>query len=162
MTSTNSEARSTDETKNFVAWAPEPDPEPNFPNPSPEARRYVGALLVPKGTVLKVSDEALMYLADRVQALVEAEDDPESAAEGLWSNLKAHGLAVGSLPKLENVGNDLIYSNPEVRERLSNMRVFENLPKGPLEKDDPEARKYLDHPLEQWEAMFLNGLERPR
>jgi hypothetical protein len=68
------------------------------------------------------------FLGDRIQEMVDTAPDPEEAVSALQEEMFSSGLVmdVGHCPTSE-AGNRLVWSNPAVEERLSNLGVFEEL-----------------------------------
>jgi hypothetical protein len=105
----------------------------------------------------------ISLLADRVQTLIDASDDPEDAVAKL-----VHQLNLGNLlPNEDTVpvseaGESLVYQNPNVREQLSRFGVPLSIP-GPI-LEMAQARECLDDGLEDPFAHLMawaDAISRP-
>ena len=99
-------------------------------------------------------DVYLANLSSRIQRMVNASPDPQVAVNEFVETLFQEGLVrdVGHCP-VDEAGNNLIFSNPDIWEMLSNMGVFRNMTANPplitnlmahqalvLDLDDPVGR----------------------
>jgi hypothetical protein len=144
----------------WIGWMPSPLPPDETPalNPWPEARQIVGAVRVPPGQELPDEPMYLEYLADRVQEMIEREEDPKAALAELVHNLESEGL-LGVMPQIQRwseVGHDLIVENPALHMRLGAMEVPGELPER-ITVNDPRALRYVEETcLEAWTTALLN------
>jgi hypothetical protein len=97
----------------------------------------------------------LHLLSDRIQGMVDKSPDPQAAVKQFQEALFAEGMVsdMATCP-IEEVGQNLVLSNPDVWEKLSNLGVFQKLltAKPPLvanlmahqaltsDQDDPTGR----------------------
>lgn len=124
-----------------VAWASPRNPE-------------VSAILVAAGQ--KFDREIyLVLLADRIEDLIKASEDPKAAERELRRRLDQYGLMSASKLSLREV----VTSNPELHARLSVLGAFPDL--GEVVKaDDREARQLIEKlSLEQWLDHLTSGLD---
>lgn len=117
----------------MCAWAPKG---------SNQALR-VGAIWVPKGERL-YHDLHLLYLADRVQKLVNQEPDPQVALTTAEWWLDDAGLLWNPL-RLENAGEEIILNIESVRSRLSFLGVPGNRLPAKITSSDPAAEWVLEN-----------------
>jgi hypothetical protein len=142
-----------------VAWMPEPDGEPSFINLHPQARQLVGAVEAVRGQPMD-GETYLSLLAGRVQRMLERAEDSDAELHWLYSILSMSGLAEDK-PELEEAGNELVFNNWLVRERLYLMRVPGPLPKT-LEDDDPHARAVLNETdAQRWADALTSSPTEP-
>jgi hypothetical protein len=77
-------------------------------------------------------DIYLSNLSSRIQRMVNASPDPKAAVDEFVETLFQEGLVrdVANCP-VDEAGTNLILSNPDIWEMLSNMRVFQKMPVQP-------------------------------
>lgn len=138
----------------MIAWAP---------TSTPSLVRALSVWVSPSQSCPVDRDVLISLLADRVQALINATDDPEDAVAQL-----AHQLCLGNvLPfdtpvSVEEAGMRLIFQNPAIEEQLSSFGVPKTIP-GPI-IEMAQAREYLDGDLEDSFARLMDwadAISRP-
>ncbi len=68
------------------------------------------------------------FLGDRIQALINLSDDPEHSAWTLTEALHDAGMwSYASYGPMDEIGNNLVVSNPHVWEALTNLRVYDSV-----------------------------------
>lgn len=105
-------------TSRLVAWMPGIGQKSTS-----KAAQLVGAVLIPVGQELPNTAMYLSYLADRVQEMIEREEDPEEALGEMIQQLASVEM-MGEMPeRLSEAGHCLVIKNPALRARLSEMGV---------------------------------------
>jgi hypothetical protein len=129
-----------DDTRLLVAW--KPHGHGNFLCESPERRALLGAIKAVPGQDFDL-DTYFSLLGDRVQEILEADEDPASALDQMYEAFDGEGLAQMEKPALDQVGRKLIFANWGLREHFNLLGLPGPLPKR-LEKNDPDAAKVIE------------------
>src|SRR5258705_10832151 len=97
-----------EDTHLLVAWKPRG--RGNFLCEAPWQRALLAAV---KGVQEQKMDHSMYFilLADRVQATLEREDDPESALDQLYEAFDDEDVADIDKPSIDQAGSRLIYGN---------------------------------------------------
>jgi len=100
----------------------------------------------------------LSLLGDRLQRLLENQEDPQEALNQTLELLEQAGLWNGQRPELSDAGSELVLSNPPLQERL-NLAGATLLHKGkPLVHEMPAARAQLQTDLRDPLSALENWL----
>lgn len=121
--------------------------------------QLVGAVLIPEGQELPDTAMYLMYLADRVQMMLEREHDQKQALRELVYRLESEGM-LGAMPRTDNLkeaGQVVVLENPALQMRLSSMGVpGSKLPKK-IHGGNPAAKKLVEETsLWAWTSTVLD------
>jgi hypothetical protein len=144
-----------EKTPTIVAWKPRG--LGNFLCEGPWRRALLAAV---KGVQGQKMDRSIYFslLADRVQSMMESEEDPESALDQMYEAFYEEDLADGDKPSIDQVGSKLIYGNLPLWEHFSFLGLPGSLPKR-LGKNNLEAARVIDDTgLECW---YHNLLMKP-
>lgn len=148
---TKANASNIEATPKLVAWMP------GIGRKDRHAAQVVGAVLIPVGQELPDRAMYLSYLADRVQEMIEREDDPEEAVGEMIQQLAGEGL-MGEVPqRLKEAGHSLVLENPALRARLAEMGVpGQRLPKKIYGNNAKAAQLVEETSLWTWVNYILN------
>lgn len=138
-----------------IAWAPTSNPD----------LFRVAAIWVNSNQTSPLDRSTMLsLLAHRLQALIEASDDPEGTVAEF-----VHQLHIGNLwpydgtEDVRDAANLLVWSNPAIEDQLSNYGVLNRLSQWPLH-EMPEVREFLDGELEDPYASLMawaDAVSRP-
>jgi len=142
-------------TPTLVAWRPRGPG--SFLCPGSEIRGLLGAIQGVIGQKLDL-DTYFVLLGNRVQAMVDAEEDPESALDEMYDALWQEDIAEVPKPMLDRVGSELIYGNYAFRSHFSHLGLPGDLPKQ-FQRQDPEAARMIEETT--FENWWHNLLIRP-
>ena len=124
--------------KPMIAWAP-----------TTKSRwiRLTAVLCAPEQVMDR--DIYLLLLGERVQRMVDAAEDPDEARDQLHRHLFEYGLMpdLGHCP-IEEAGNQLVWSNPAVGEKLGDLGVLRGLPQVKV-VEMTQAREVINQDLEE-------------
>jgi hypothetical protein len=127
--------------RRVLAWASPRNPE-------------VSAILVGHGQKFD-RETYLVLLADRIEELVNKEEDPKAAEAELRRQLDQAGL----LPDNQLSLRELVTSNPELHARLSVLGAFPKVGEV-VKEENQEARQLVKEvSLEQWLDRLTRGLD---
>lgn len=119
----------------------------------------LGSIRVAQGQRL---DQAsyLSYLGNRVQAMVDAEPNPEQAVRRLIRGMDQAGLQPQGPEDVEDAGNFLVSSNPLIPDYLTLMGVYLDTPVT-VSGENPDAEKaYKEVTLDEWiDLLQTSSLE---
>jgi hypothetical protein len=120
-------------------------------------RRLVGAVRVAIGQEFPDVATYLYHLADRVQKMIEREENPRRALSELTRWLKSEGL-MGQMPhSLDEAGWTLVVENPALHVRLGMLGIPGELPEK-ITSGDPEALRVVEETtLEAWVTLLTAG-----
>ena len=99
----------------------------------------------------------LYHLADRVQEMIEREENPRGALAELTRWLESEGL-MGQMPhSLDEAGWALVVENPALRMRLGMLGIPGELPEK-ITSGNPEALRIVEETtLEAWVTLLTAG-----
>src|ERR1044071_948243 len=113
-------------------------------------RQLVGAIRVPVGQEVPDVAMYLAFLADRVQEMIEREEDPEAALSYSTRWLDSEGL-MGQMPhSLAEAGWALVMENPALGMRLGMLDVPGELPEKITSGDEAALKLVEETTLENW------------
>jgi hypothetical protein len=124
----------------LIAW--KPHGPGNFLCEGAERRAMLGAIKGTEGQKLD-PDAYFALLGDRVQEMLDAEEDPENALDQLYKAFDDENLAQVPKPSLDRVGSKLIFANGALRGYFDSLDLPGKLP-GCLEKSDPSAARVIE------------------
>jgi hypothetical protein len=131
----------------LVAWRPRGPG--NFLCPGSSTRALLGAIKGVKGQILDF-DTYFALLGDRVQEMLDAEEDPESALDEMYDALDQEDIAEVERPKLDRVGSKLIYGNYAFRDHFNLLGLPGDIPKRLQRNDSEAARVIKETGFENW------------
>jgi hypothetical protein len=133
------------EDKKLVAWMPDPAHAKDMTGWGGTAA--LGAVLAPPGTQMDPRTHAV-YLADQVQAMIDAEDDPEDMlAWAVRERLAPAGLVI-EVPAPKQAGMDLVYA---MENHLRNMGILTDSTSTIPSEDAEGARESIEETtFEAW------------
>lgn len=138
----------------IIAWMPQPPQIALFVNPNQQSALVVGAVLVKQG--LRTDREIYFsLLSDRLNLMLDKEEDPVQALRSLYEALEANGLAPESMPTLAEAGNSLVFQNDAMREHLDRLGIPGDLP-ARMNENSPRAARLIERTtLEAWTSALL-------
>jgi len=123
---------------------------PLYLNPVRNARQVLGAVWWPKGQQRFNLDEYFLIVSERVQLLVNEDENPESAVSELCRELSKLDLLWNEPEKLDEVGSVLVFENEPLKNYLLLLGVPGKLPRS-LPQENPKARNLIERTsLQQW------------
>ena len=133
----------------YVYWMP--TNEPGFVLPHQHPFQVSTVIKAIKGEKMD-SDNYFWLLSDRIQYLIEKNDDPEDAMFYTYHILEGSNLiSIYDKPDcVEDAGKSFVINNYQLRQHLRSAGVFEEMPKE-LNENNPEAEVLFNETdLENW------------
>ncbi|MET0649833.1 MAG: hypothetical protein ABW208_24750 [Pyrinomonadaceae bacterium] len=136
-----------------VGWMPAIEPDGDMT----EMRRILGAIRVARGQEFSNVATYLYHLADRVQEMIEREENPRRALAELTRWLESEGLMGQTPQSLDDAGWALVVENPALRMRLGMLGIPGELPEK-ITSGNPEALRIVEETtLEAWVTLLTVG-----
>jgi hypothetical protein len=120
-------------------------------------RQLLGAIRVPIGQEFPNVAMYLAFLADRVQEMIEREEDPQAALDYTTGWLESEGLMSQMPHSLEEAGWSLVMENPALRMRLGMLDVPGELPEKITAGDATALKLVEETTLENWVVQLVCG-----
>jgi hypothetical protein len=122
-----------------------------------ETRQKLGAIRVARGQEFPDVAMYLYHLADRVQEMIEREENPRRALAELTRRLESEGLMGQTPHSLDEAGWTLVVENPALRMRLGMLGIPGGLPEK-ITSGNPEALRIVEETtLEAWVTLLTAG-----
>ena len=139
----------------YIYWMP--TNKPSFVLPYQYQFQVATVIKAAKGQKMD-SDIYFSLLSDRVQRLIDENDEPEDAMLYTFNVLESSNLIYEKPSGLDTAGEDFIFQNFKLREHLHNAGVFETMPKE-LDENNSEAEELFNKTdLEDWFSAVTTTL----
>lgn len=139
----------------YIYWMP--TNEPSFILPSQYHYQAATVIKAVKGQKMD-SDEYFGLLSDRVQRLIDENDDPEDAMIYTFNVLESSNLIYAKPNSVETAGEEFVFQNFNLRLHLQRAGVFESLPKELNENSTEAEELFNDINLENWFSAVTTTL----
>jgi len=139
----------------YVYWMP--TNEPSFVLPYQHQFQVATVIKAVKGQKMD-SDIYFSLLSDRVQRLIDENDDSDDAMNYAFNVLQSSNLIYEEPNNLETAGEEFVFQNFKLREHLYSAGVFETMPKE-LNENSAEAEELFNETdLENWFSAVTTTL----
>ena len=139
----------------YVYWMP--TNEPSFVLPYQHQFQVATVIKAVKGQKMD-KDIYFSLLSDRVQRLIDENDDPEDAMIYAFNVLESSSLIYEKPNDVETAGEEFIFQNFKLREHLYNTGVFETMPKELNESNSEAEELFNETDLEGWFSAVTTTL----
>ena len=133
----------------YVYWMP--TNEPSFILPHQHPFQVATVIKAVKGEKMD-NDNYFWLLSNRVQYLIEENDDPEDAIDYTYNVLEGSNLIsiYEKTNRVEDAGSSFVFNNYQLRVHLSRAGVFESMPRELNENNSEAEIIFNETDLENW------------
>lgn len=139
----------------YVYWMP--TNEPSFVLPYQHQFQVSTVIKAVKGQKMD-SDIYFSLLSDRIQRLIDENDDPENAMIYTFNVLESSSLIYEKPNDVETAGEEFVFQNSSLRTHLQRAGVFETMPKELNENNSEAEELFNETDLENWFSAVTTTL----